>query len=103
MAYQAGNPWLRPKPVGVAAASWRRRLYWADIQTSLRSRSSKLADTRRTDELSYVRATLKHQLTNRYRYRTDGARSRNRALERYYPVNNWPDQLVNNKVKFEIV
>ena len=32
MAYQAGNPWLRPKPVRVAAASGRRRLYWAYIQ-----------------------------------------------------------------------
>ena len=40
----------------------------------------KLADTYQTDELSYVRATLKHQLTNRYRYRTDISRSRNRAL-----------------------
>ena len=39
-----------------------------------------LADTYRTDELSYVRATLKQQLTDRYRCRTDISRSRNRAL-----------------------
>ena len=35
MAYQAGNPWLRPKPVGVAADSGRRRLYRADNSTHL--------------------------------------------------------------------
>ena len=46
----------------------------------LRSRSCKLADTYRADELSYVRAPLKHQLTNRYRYRTDISRSRNRIF-----------------------
>ena len=34
MAYHAGNPSLQPKPVRVAAASGRRRLYWADIHTS---------------------------------------------------------------------
>ena len=34
----------------------------------------------RTDELSYVRATLKQQLTNRYRYGTDISHSRNREL-----------------------
>ena len=37
----------------------------------------------RTDELSYVRATLKHQLTDRYRYRIDFSRSRNRELKLY--------------------
>ena len=39
----------------------------------------KLADTYRRDELSYVRATLKQQITDRYRCRTDTSRSRNRA------------------------
>ena len=31
LAYKAGNPWLWPKLVGVAAAFGRRRLYRADI------------------------------------------------------------------------
>ena len=39
----------------------------------------KLAHTYRMDELSYVRATLKQQLTDRYHCRTDISRSRNRA------------------------
>ena len=31
MAYQAANLWLWPEPVGVAAAFWQCRLYWAGI------------------------------------------------------------------------
>ena len=35
MAYQAGNPWLRPKLSGAAAASGHHRLYQVDNSTKI--------------------------------------------------------------------
>ena len=62
---------------------------------SLWSRSSKLANIYRTDEVSYVRATLKHQLTTRYRCRTDISCSRNRALKTTMPLRIFTARVVS--------